>query len=140
MKTMSIPKANLNPQVTIFLEEQNHPLRIEIEALRHLILTANRALVENIKWNGPNYSLNDRDRITMKIQPPKNIQLIFHRGAKVKEQPKEKLIREDFGLLDWKENDRAVAIFMSILEIEKNKELISAIVNEWLIAAHELNT
>lgn len=135
MKAMTIPKVNLNPQVTIFLDEQNHPMRKEIEALRHLILTANKGLVENIKWNGPNYSLNDRDRITMKIQPPKNIQLIFHRGAKVKEQPKEKLIREDFGLLDWKENDRAVAIFMSVLEIENNKEFISAIINEWLIAA-----
>lgn len=52
--------------------------------------------------------LQSEYRITMKIQPPNKIQLIFHRGAKVIEQPKSKLIREDFGMLIWKENDIAI--------------------------------
>jgi Domain of unknown function (DU1801) len=132
---MAKEKINLNPDVSFFLDEQNHPLRKEIQLLRQYILSSNRNLSENIKWNGPNYSLDKEDRITMKIQPPKNIQLIFHRGAKVKEQPQEKLLKEDFGLLAWKGNDRAVATFKSILEIEKCKETLSTIINEWLNAA-----
>jgi hypothetical protein len=132
---MAIQKINLSTGVSDFLDEQNHPLRKEIEELRNYILLANNKLTENIKWNGPNYCLDNEDRITMKIQPPKNIQIIFHRGAKVKEQPKKKLITEDFGLLAWKGNDRAVATFMSMIEVEKCKERLSTITVEWLEAA-----
>lgn len=124
-----------NQSVTQLLDEQNHPFRAEIELLRHAILSANEDVTENIKWNGPNYCFQNEDRITMRIQPPKQIQLIFHRGAKVKEQPKDKLIKEDFGLLTWKENDRAVATFKSGLEIENRKSELIQVVIDWLNAA-----
>lgn len=47
----------------------------------------------------------------MRIQPPKQIQLVFHKGAKKLTQPKGKLI-DDNWLLTWKENDRAIAAFL----------------------------
>ena len=50
-------------------------------------------LTEGIKWNGPNYSINGEDRITIRINPPKQLQVIFHRGAKVKEPPAERLLK-----------------------------------------------
>lgn len=93
---------NKSKEVTQFLDEQNHPFRKEIEQLRITILSSKLELTENIKWNGPNYCYNNEDRITIKIQPPKNLQIIFHCGAKVKEQPKEKLLNKDLGLLVWK--------------------------------------
>src|SRR5690348_5510013 len=106
---MANQKSTPNKEVTRFLHELNHPLRDEIEQLRLIILAADSRLTENIKWNGPNYCLdNDNDRITMKIQPPKQLQLILHRGAKVKVQPKDRLINDESGLLVWKENDRAI--------------------------------
>lgn len=121
----------LNPDVTTFLDELNHPFRKEIEALRSMIIKADPALTENIKWNGPNYTLRDTDCITMKIQPPKQIQLIFHRGAKVKTQPKGRLIADTTGLLSWKENDRAVATFKSMADITNAKSELPAIVKAW---------
>jgi uncharacterized protein YdeI (YjbR/CyaY-like superfamily) len=127
--------AKKNKEVTQFLDDQNHPFRSEIEVLRLLILNTNLELTENIKWNGPNYSFAEQDRITIKIQPPKNIQIIFHCGAKVKEQPKGKLIKNDFGLLIWKENNRAVATFNSMQEIKKNALQLSSIVKEWLASS-----
>lgn len=69
-------------KVTQFLDDLNHPLRKEIEQLRLIILGADPRLSENIKWNGPNFSFNGEDRITMRIHPSKQIQVIFHRGAK----------------------------------------------------------
>ncbi len=126
---------NKNKEVTQFLDDQNHPFRSEIEVLRLLILNANIELTENIKWNGPNYSFAEQDRITIKIQPPKNLQIIFHCGAKVKVQPKGKLIKNDFGLLIWKENNRAVATFNSMQEIKKNALQLSSIVKEWLASS-----
>lgn len=124
---------NLNIEVTTFLDKLNHPFRSEIEVLRQIILNSNSDIIENIKWNGPNYIFNNEDRITIKINPPKIIQIIFHCGAKVKEQPQNKLIDNDFGLLQWKENNRAVASFKSMNDIEINKEQIQSIVNQWLI-------
>ena len=124
----------MNKDVTKFLDELNHPFRKEIEQLRLIILNATAGLTENIKWNGPNYSFGNNDRITMRIQPPKQVQLIFHRGAKVKEQPKEKLIQDDSGLLTWKENDRAVATFKNPADITGREQALIHVVKEWIRA------
>ena len=125
----------LNKEVSEFLDGLNHPLRDEIENLRHIIINAMNGLTENIKWNGPNYCYEDNDRITMKIQPPKQIQLIFHRGAKKQEQPKEKIIQSKSKLLLWKENDRAIVTFKNMSEIENGKTDLISIVNEWILKA-----
>ena len=125
----------LNVEVSEFLDGLNHPLRDEIENLRHIITNATNGLTENIKWNGPNYCYNDNDRITMKIQPPKQIQLIFHRGAKKQEQPEDRIVQSKSKLLLWKENDRAIITFKNRFEIEKAKADLSSIVNEWILRA-----
>lgn len=123
---------NRSEEVTHFLDGLAHPFRNEIEQLRTIILDAGIGLAENIKWNGPNYAVNGQDRITMKIQPPVKIQLIFHRGAKAQEQPEKKLIDDDSGLLTWKENDRAVATFWSAAEIESHRPALTQIVRNWI--------
>ena len=127
--------STLNPDVTSFLDALNDPLRAEIDSLRSIILSTTERLHENIKWNGPNYALDGDDRMTMKIQPPKQIQLIFHRGAKKLVQPTTRLIEDPSGLLSWKENDRAVASFKSIDDIKNNEPAIKDIVLAWLDAA-----
>lgn len=121
-----------NNEVTKFLDELNHPMRTEIEELRRIILNSTIGLTENIKWNGPNYCFDDQDRLTMKIQPPKQIQLIFHTGAKRLNQPKDKLIDDKSGLLIWKENDRAIATFKNINEIKKTESNLERIINNWI--------
>lgn len=125
---------NLNNEVTEFLDALNHPFRNEIELLRQIILSAEEGLLENIKWNGPNYCYGDEDRITMRIQPPKQIQLIFHRGAKKQEQPKEKLLQTGSNLLVWKENDRAVATFKESAEIKQHENELVEVVKKWISA------
>jgi hypothetical protein len=126
----------LNLEVTSFLDQQNHPLRRLIDAIRSFILNVEPTLSENIKWNGPNFSYEGQDRITVKINPPKQIQLIFHRGAKVLEQPKDKLITEDFGLLLWKENDRAIATIKNEEEFLENSEKWQSIIKQWISKNH----
>ena len=124
----------MNPEVTTFLTELKHPLIAEIEYLRELILSCDKNISENIKWNGPNYMFKDEDRITMKINPPKKIQLILHRGAKKQAQPKAKLISNTSKLLDWKENDRAVITFQNLPEIQANSEDLKKIIKDWVKA------
>ena len=96
--------ANKSKEVTLFLDEQNHPFRKEIKQFRNCILSASTSLTENIRWNGPNYCFDNADRFTMRIQPPtKKVQLIFHREAGKQTQPKDKLISNKNKMLVWKE-------------------------------------
>lgn len=125
---------NLNSEVTKFLDDLNHPLRKEIERLRTDILSSHSGLTENIKWNGPNYCHDHEDRITMRILPPKQIQLIFHRGAIKKEQPKDLLIKDMPGFLTWKENDRAVVTFKNMAEIDSRKSDLNIVIKDWISA------
>ncbi|PSR57214.1 DUF1801 domain-containing protein [Adhaeribacter arboris] len=131
---------NLNREVTKFLDDLHHPLRAEIEQLRRTILNADGRITENIKWNGPNYCLENEDRITMRIHPPKQIQLIFHRGVKKLTQPKDKIIVDNSGLLVWKENDRAVVSFQDSNGIQKSKLELEDIVNKWMKATKSTTT
>lgn len=127
----------MNATVNQFLNELNHPFRNEIDHVRSIILAASPLLSENIKWNGPNYSVDDEDRITMRIQPPKQqVQLIFHRGAKKQDQPKERLIADSSGILTWKENDRALATFQSLEAIEKASSELTSIIQSWIQACN----
>lgn len=125
---------NLNNDVTQFLDDLHHPLRNVIERLRLMILQADGRITENIKWNGPNYCFEDKDRITMRIHPLKQIQLIFHRGVKKVAQPNDKIIVDNSRLLVWRENDRAVASFKDINGIERSKSELEDIVIKWIKA------
>jgi hypothetical protein len=125
----------LNADVTALLDKPKHPLLAEINLLRAGILAADARLTENIKWNGPNYCVDGEDRITMRVQPPKQVQLIFHRGAKVLAQPAGRLINNDSKLLDWKANDRAVITFKTMEEIVATKATLQNIIRAWLKAA-----
>jgi hypothetical protein len=134
-KNMAKEIINLNPEVTDFLKELNHPFIKEIEQPINCILSVDKNLTENIKWNGPNYCFNKEDRITMRIQPPtKQAQLIFHRGAKRQMQPQDKLISDKSKMLVWKENDRAIITFKSLHDIENGKTELISIINEWIKA------
>ena len=59
----------LNPEVSAFIDQQNHPLRTLIDVIRSFIVSVEPTLSENIKWNGPNFSHEGQDRITVKINP-----------------------------------------------------------------------
>jgi len=125
-------QSSLNTEVTKFLDSLNHPLRDEIDYIRTIIMSTELGLIEGIKWNGPNCSIQNEDRITIKIQPPKQIQVIFHRGAKVKVKPNDRLLKDTYNILEWKEKDRAVATFKKLSEIRTCSPILKEIVIEWV--------
>lgn len=122
-------------EVNHFLNEIVHPLKKEIEEIRKIILKSNSKLTEHIKWNAPSFCIDGEDYITMNL-PPKNVRIIFHRGAKVKTQPKNKLIDDATDLLKWAANDRAIATFTNMEEIKSRKKDLEAIVNKWIKAVN----
>jgi hypothetical protein len=132
-----MPATKLNQEVSTFLNELNHPLREEIELLRNIILNSNKTLTENIKWNAPNYVVGENDRVTLKINPPKNILIILHRGAKVQAMPTQKLIDYTCKVLSWKTNDRAIITLNNKQDIITYQNDIVQIVSLWLEATKD---
>ncbi len=77
--------ANRSDAVDHFLQGLDHPLKEEIEDIRLAILRSNDRITEQIKWKAPSFCYHGDDRVTFKLHPPDRIQIIFHRGAKVKD-------------------------------------------------------
>jgi hypothetical protein len=132
---MAVQKQNTD--VSIFLDELKHPLRAEIEMVRNIILNSNNQLTENIKWNAPNYVINGNDRVTLKINPPKNILIILHCGAKSETTPTKKIINHNCKALSWKGNDRAIITLKNKQDIITYQNDIVQIVNLWLDATKD---
>lgn len=122
----------LNDEVTNFLDSTKPSLRDEIEILRTIIMSTGLKLTEGIKWNAPSYSIDGKDRITLRINSPKQIQIIFHRGAKVQEQPPERILSDTYSILLWKENDRAIASFKNLNEIQENSSMLKEVITQWI--------
>ena len=118
-------------EVDLFIEKTDHPLKDEIIELRNIILASDAEITEHIKWNAPSFCVDGEDRFTFKLNATDAVDIVFHRGAKVKAMPSERLIEDPDGLLKWATNDRAVATFSSMAEIQNKELALLAILSEW---------
>lgn len=118
-----------------FITSTDHPLKKEIEAIRKIILGAEKSLEEHIKWSAPSFYINGEDKITYDLRSPKMVRLIFHRGAKVKKMPKTRLIDDPENLLQWATNDRAIAAFTDMDSITNSKKKLTSLIKKWIAAA-----
>jgi hypothetical protein len=116
-----------------FLVDLEHPLKAEIERVRAIILAADPAITERIKWKAPSFCYRGDDRVTMKLHPPTSVQLIFHRGAKVKDST-DFTFADDTGLLKWAARDRAVLTLTDMVTIEENEAALTDLVTRWMHA------
>ncbi|WP_196258752.1 DUF1801 domain-containing protein [Pelagibacterium limicola] len=119
--------------VDAFLDSLAHPLRAEIDRVRALIVTAVPSLDEHVKWKAPSFKAGGDDCVTLKLYPPKAVQVVFHRGAKVKDKADLKHLDPD-GLLKWAASDRGVAQFTSLEDIDNRADAFKALVTRWVAA------
>lgn len=123
--------SNRTDRVNQFVANLDHPLKAEVEAIRAIILSANPQLTEHIKWNAPSFQFNGEDRVTLNLHRQDRIQLVFHRGAKVKAS--EDFVFEDStGLLEWAAKDRGIVTLRDIQEIRAKKTALVQLINQWI--------
>ena len=79
-----------------------------IDTLRRAILAADPGISENVKWNSPNFVHNGQDRVTLRSNPRGGVQVILHRGAKVRPDADAFVFDDPTGLLTWPAPDRAI--------------------------------
>ncbi len=119
--------------VTAFLHDLEHPRKAEIERLREIIFEADPALRDQIKWNAPSFGIDGEDRITFRLQPGDKLDLIFHRGAEVKDSA-DFSFTDDDELVTWLSPDRGIISFGDVADIEAKAKPLRALVKRWIAA------
>ena len=127
-------------EVDAYMDRLKHPLREVVEALRQIILRADPAIGEEIKWNAPTFFYTGE----MKPFNPKEykrylvvfnlfrkdcIRLVLWRGARVKDTS---------GFLEGDYADgRRLAMFYSMRDAKSKKKALQAVVKQQLKHLHK---
>lgn len=130
-KTATKISANEAEPVSELISDLEHPLKSEINEMRHLILGLDTLVTEKIKWNAPSFCWNGEDRITFKLQPRNCFQIVFHRGAKPSGQ-EGITVSDPKGLLKWAAADRVVATISDPAYFQEHKQDLLDISLSWM--------
>ncbi len=73
------------------------------------------------------------DFATFRLHPADKIQVVFHRGAKVKDNSTQGMdIDDPSGLLHWVAKDRCVATFSDMQDIRSKEGALVEVVKQWI--------
>lgn len=77
---MATKKKNVNDTegVNLYMEQLDHPLKAEVEAIRAIILKATEGINERVKWNAPSFFYKDEDMVTFMLRAKQHVHLVFH--------------------------------------------------------------
>jgi uncharacterized protein YdeI (YjbR/CyaY-like superfamily) len=124
-----------NP-VDDFINKMDHPLKDLVMQVRELILKTEPHLTEQVKWNAPSFGYKGDDRITMNLSKKDQLLLIFHLGAKVRDEKNlETLIRDPDKTLEWLSSNRAVMRFRSTADLKTREAALKNNIKVWLQAS-----
>ena len=124
----------MSSDVDRFLAELEHPLKAGVEQLRAAILASDEAITEHVKWNAPSFCYDGVDRVTFRLRPGDRLQLVLHRGAKVRDDAADFRFDDDSGLLDWVAPDRAVVTFRDLDDVASRRSAVADLVRRWVAA------
>ena len=125
---------NRSPEVDLFLGSLTHSRRDEVERLRLAILAAEPAISETVKWNAPSFRYAGEDRVTFRLHPRDQVQLVFHRGSRVRPDQEAVELQDPDGLLTWLSPDRAVLTLASPDETQTRLSAVVDLVGHWVRA------
>lgn len=124
-------KAAPESDVSAFMEALTHPLKKEIEAVRKAILSVDKKITEGVKWNSVSFRTDDYFA-TVNLRSRDELQLVFHRGAKVKTDGKKLKIDDRNGLIKWLSDDRCLITLGEAKAVKANMPAFKRIVAEWI--------
>jgi hypothetical protein len=111
-----------------------HPLKGVVAAVRAALAGSDPRLGEQIKWNAPSFTWDGEDRVTCNLRPKAPLLLIFHRGAKAKNNAGF-AFADETGLMDWKAPDRAVVTIAREADWDARGNAIVALARRWMALA-----
>ncbi|MFG2044024.1 DUF1801 domain-containing protein [Dactylosporangium sp. NPDC048998] len=121
-----------SPAVDALLDSLDHPMKDSADRLRRAILASDEGITEHVKWNAPSFRFAGEDRVTFRFHPKGQLQLVFHRGAKVREDRDSFVFHDDTGLLQWPAADRGVVTLASAADADAAQDRIVQLVGRWI--------
>lgn len=127
-------RSNENEAVSKFIDQLEEPPKALVATLRRAILESNSEITEQIKWNAPSFCFAGDDRLTFRLKTKDgDTQLIFHRGAKVKDS-NGFTFDDSSGLLVWVAADRAIVTLTDLDDAQAKSAALVKVANDWMIA------
>ena len=115
-------------EVDAFMAGLDYPLKNEIEAVRQIICGVSPAIREGIKWNAPSFRTTEFFA-TIHLRSRDKIQIVFHLGAKVRDDIRSMAIADPLGLIKWLAKDRCL---VTVGDVVGNKAALAEIVRQWI--------
>lgn len=128
-------KTSPEEQVTDYFKKLEHPLTGVIQALRKIVLSADKEVGEQIKWNSPSFYYTGemkafdpkeykRDIVVFNLHKKEYVLLVFPTGA---------IVDDTSGLLEGKFPDgRKTAKFSSLTEVKAKEKDLKDVIKKWL--------
>ena len=120
---------NRSVEVERYLTALEHPMKSGVQRLRSAILDSDAGISECIKWNAPSFRYDGADRVTFRLHPRGQCQLVFHCGARSRGEFR---FDDPSGLLVWRGPDRAVVSFADEAAITAQQDAVVDLVNAWV--------
>jgi hypothetical protein len=123
--------------VAEFLAALNPEQRAEVEELREIVRSAHPELVESIKWNSPNWSLDGTDLLTVNVPRAGSVRLILHRGATTTEEKDAapSFTGDPSGMLRWHSDIRASLSMPAPDALDGARAGMIAVIRAWVLAS-----
>jgi hypothetical protein len=112
----------------------DHPMKPGVQQLRTAILASNPMITEQVKWKAPSFCFAGEDRVTFRMHPQGLLQLIFHRGAKVRSDSADFRFEDDTGLITWATTDRGVVTLKDQADVDAHQKALIGVINRWVLA------
>jgi hypothetical protein len=135
LKQAVLTKPSEPEKVDAFMQALKHPLANVVETIRKIILSTDREIGEEIKWNAPTFfysgemkPFNPKEHkrylVVFNLYQKDCIRLVFPSGARVND--KSGLLEGDY--LDG----RRLALFHNMEEVKSKKAALQSVIKKWL--------
>lgn len=132
---VTLTKSSEPEKVDAYMQGLTHPLAKVVEALRKIILSTDREIGEEIKWNAPTFFYSGemkpsnpkeykRYMVVFNLHQKDCIRLVFPSGARLNDKS---------GLLEGEYADgRRLALFHNMEEVTSRKAPLQTLIRKWL--------
>lgn len=125
-------KSAVPESVEAFLATFDHPAKAAILALRQIILEADPAIAEGIKWNVPSFRTSEYFA-TLNLRAKTGIGIILHFGAKKGAIATTGVaIPDPTSMLVWLGKDRATVSFRDLEDVEARRSDFTMLLQAWI--------
>src|SRR5712692_8793592 len=128
-------KASEREKVDAYMGRLKHPLAKVVEDLREIILSTDKEIGEEIKWNAPSFFYSGEMKpfnpkeykryiVVFNLYQKYCIRLVFPSGAKV---------NDTAGLLEGEYADgRRLAMFYEMKDVKSKQKALQTVIKKWL--------